>query len=597
MVKNKKSVVSRSFSVGDKVFVFFPVPGVPLNNKYFGPYVITKKLSPTNYIVQTPDRRKDSQLVHINLIKEYVERTPEDGSPTQPMFCINVGKESKTQKPEVKGVDTEIHSPQGNPPNSEVLKDLSRYLDLDPNDDVSYLIQQSPSITSDLPGSCNILAHDIQLTDPNIRPIKKAPYRLSPYKAKLKEKEVQYLLDNGLAEHSISPWASPCILVPKADGTYRFCTDFRKVNSVTVKDSFPLPLIEELLDRVGNAKFVSTLDLKKGFWQIPLTDRAKTILSFVTPQGLFSYTVLSFGLCNSSATFQRVINHVIRGLPGTVAYIDDLVVMAETREEHLVRLRSLFERLSEAGLTLNLAKSKFSRGTVKFWGHIVGSGCIRPKGANVDAILNFPVPQTKRQLLQFLGMSGYYRRFCPNFSTIAAPLTSLTSTKRSFVWTEECRQAFEHLKAFFSSFPVLRAPDYNKPFHLFVDASGVGVGAILLQQDSDTGVLHPTSYYSARLKPHEVSYSTIEKEALALMMALKRFECYLLHHPEVVTVRSDHNPLTFIHQAKLRNQRIMRWALFLQEYHIKIKHVRGADNKLSDCLLRSPGGPEDLPRT
>lgn len=143
------------------------------------------------------------------------------------------------------------------------------------------------------------------------------------------EKENQYLLDNKLAEHGISPWASPCILVPKADGTYRFCTDFRKVNSVTVMDSFPLPLIEELLDRVGGAKFVSTVDLNKGFWQIPLTDRAKTISS-VTLQGLFSYTVLSLSLCNSLATLQRVIN-VIRCLPGTVAYIDDLVLMAETR--------------------------------------------------------------------------------------------------------------------------------------------------------------------------------------------------------------------------------------------------------------------------
>ena len=595
MVQHQKSVTHRSFSVGDKVLVFFPIPGAPLKNKYSGPYVITKKLSPTNYVIQTPDRRKDSQLVHINLLKKYVQRASGDDPPVLAVLNINVREESTI--PELAVIsdsekDTEIPPIKANPPNSKVLQDLPRYLNLDSHDEVAALIKEFPSITSDLPGSCNILAHDIKLISPDQKPIKQAPYRLGPYKAEIMNKEVQYLLNNNLAEPSVSPWASPCILVPKPDGTYRFCTDFRKVNSVTIMDSFPLPLVEELIDRVGRAKIITTLDLNKGYWQIPLTERAKCISSFITPQGLFSYKVLSFGLCNAAATFQRVINEVIRGLPGVAAYIDDLVVMADSQEEHLTRLRGLFEHLSQAGLTLNLAKSKFNKGTVTYLGHIVGDGNVRPKGANVDAIVKFPVPQSRRQVMKFLGMSGYYRRFCPNFSTVAEPLTRLTSTKRSFEWTEEAQQAFEHLKVFLSSSPVLRAPDYNKPFSLSVDASGVGVGAVLQQIDQDTGILHPTAYYSARLKPHEASYSTVEKEALALVKALKRFECYLLHHPEIVTIYSDHNPLTFIKQSQMKNQRIMRWALLLQEYNFTIKHVRGVDNILADCLSRCP--KEDL---
>lgn len=587
MVKHQKSPVQRSFAVGEKVLVFFPTSGAPLKSKYSGPYVIQRKLSPTNYIIQTPDRRKQTQLVHINLIKKYIERASGDAS-QQTILCIQTPKESTTLGNEASDTPVEIPSPRGNPPNSEVLKDLPKYLELTEDDGVISLIKQFPSITSDVPGSCNILAHDITLVDPNIKPIRQAPYRLNPHKSQIMEREVQYLLNHGLAEPSVSPWASPCILVPKADMSYRFCTDFRKVNQVTVMDSFPLPLIDEILDRVGTARYITTLDLNKGYWQIPLTDRAKTISSFVTPQGLYSYTVLSFGLCNSAATFQRVINQVIRGLLGTAAYIDDLVVTAETREEHLVRLRALFERLAEAGLTLNLAKSKFTRGTVSYLGHIVGSGIVKPKTANIEAILHFPVPQSRRHVMQFLGMSGYYRRFCPNFSSVAAPLTALTSNKRRFEWTEDCRRAFEHLKAFLSSGPVLQAPDYNLPFHLYVDASGVGIGAVLLQRNNDTGVLHPTSYYSTKLKPYETSYSTIEKEALAIVKALKKYECYLLHHPEPVVIYTDHNPLTFIQQTRLKNQRVMRWALCLQDFRFKIRHVKGVDNIMADCLSRSP---------
>ena len=243
------------------------------------------------------------------------------------------------------------------------------------------------------------------------------------------EEEVRYLLQHGLAEPCISHWASSCILIPKLDGSFRFCTDFRKVNKVTVIDSFPLPLIENIIDRVSNASYISTINLCRGYWQIPLTERAKEISSFVTPQGLYSYTVLSFGLSNSAATFQRVINHVIRGLPGTAAYIDDLVVTADSWEEHQVRLRHLFERLQEAGLTINLAKSTFARGKMSYLGHVVGSGFVKTKNANIEAILTFPPPQSRRELMRFLGMCGYYRRFCSNFATVATPLTKFTSLK------------------------------------------------------------------------------------------------------------------------------------------------------------------------
>lgn len=184
-------------------------------------------------------------------------------------------------------------------------------------------------------------------------------------------------------------------------------------------------------------------------------------------------------------------------------------------------------------------------------------------------------------------MDRYYRKFCLNFSAVEMPLTARTSIQKSFERTTEARQAFDHLKAFLSSSLVLRAPDDHQPFHLSVNASGIGVGAVLRQCDPDAGILHPSAYYSARLKPHEIPCSTLEKEALTLVIALKEIQYYLLHHPEVFKVYSVHNPVTFNNRARLKNQWIMRWALLLQEYNISVQHIRGAENILADCLSRS----------
>lgn len=386
------------------------------------------------------------------------------------------------------------------------------------------------------------------------------------------KKEVDFLLKHNLAEPSTSPWASPCLLIPKPDGTFRFCTDYRKVNQVTVSDSYPLPLIEDIIDSIGCAKFISTVDLLKGYYQVGLTDRAKIISAFITPFGLFQYLVMAFGFSNAPATFQRAINFLIQDLGGTFAYLDDLVVVSDSWDEHLVRLEILFARLQETGFTINLAKSAFGRASVTYLGHIVGHGMVRPKDANVRAILSFPTPRTRKELMRFLGMCGYYRRFCSNFSSVAGPLTDLTSSAVPYIWNQRCDQSFHRLKAFLAS-----KPDYTSPFHLQIDASGVGVGAVLLQPDPTTDVLHPVAYYSAKLKKHQTNYSTIEKEALALVLAIKKFECYLQSCPQTTLVFTDHNPLTFIQTNKTSNQRILRWALLTQPY-----------NLIADSLSRAP---------
>ena len=259
--------------------------------------------------------------------------------------------------------------------------------------DVSALIRHYSGVFGDHPQRCTLISHDVQLL-PGTSPIRQAFYRLNPQKRHKMQKEVEYLLDQGLAVPSNSPWASPCLLVPKEDGQRRFWTDYRRVNAVTVPDAYPLPRVDDLIDEVGQAKFITKIDLLNGYYQVPLTENAQQISAFITPFGLFHYLVAPFGMRNCPATFQRAMNNLTQGLEGVAVYIDDVLLFSNSWEEHLAQLAELHRRLQEARLTVKLAKSRFGKATVLYLGHEVGHGCVRPKTANVSAVLDFPVPTT-----------------------------------------------------------------------------------------------------------------------------------------------------------------------------------------------------------
>ena len=216
----------------------------------------------------------------------------------------------------------------------------------------------------------------------------------------------------------------------------------------------------------------------------------------------------------------------------------------------------------------------------------MGNGQVKPTEAKVEAISNFPVPTCKRELMRFLGMASYYRKFCNNFSVITEPLTNLLSIRMRFRWTSDCQNAFDKLKAILRSEPVLLAPNFNKEFKLAIDASDVGAGGVLLQED-DSGVDHPVCYFSKKFNKHQKNYSTVEKECLSLILALQHFEVYLTSSSSPIVVFSDHNPLTFIHKMKNKNQRLLRWSLLLQEYNLDIRHIKGKDNIIPDALSRA----------
>ena len=488
---------SRCFEPGDRVLVLFPVVGNPLQAKYSGPYKVVKKISDTNYLVKTPDRHKETQVCHINMLKAYHEK-----------------------------------------PKPELVT-----LPLVQRKELAEVITQYREVFPDVPSKTNLIEHDVDVGDS--APIKQHPYRVSPMKKELLDKEVQYMLKNDIIEESQSNWSSPCILVPKHDSGFRFCTDFRKVNDKTKSDSFPIPRIADCIDQIGNAKLVSTFDMLKGYWQVPLTQRAREISAFVTPSGLYQYKVMPFGMKNAPATFQRMVNKLVRDIDGCEGYIDDVVIFSDNWLDHIRQIEHFFQIMREAKLTINLMKSEFGKATVKYLGHIVGQGQVRPLDAKIQTIVKYPIPTSRKELARFLGMAGYYRNFCLNFSEIAALLTNLLSKKVKFVWTDDCQLAFDKVKLLLQKSPVLKSPDYEKPFKLIIDSSDVGTGSVLVQEASD-GLDHPVSYFSKKFLKYQKSYSVVEKETLGLVLALEHFDVYLGSTPFKIKVYTDHNPLTFL---------------------------------------------------
>ena len=588
---------SRCFEPGDRVLVLFPVVGNPLQAKYSGPYKVVKKISDTNYLVKTPDRRKETQVCHINMLKAYHEK------PKPELVTLNnrLGLESPTHSKDCVGQvaekeeDTESEVRLGNDQqpiklqNSQILNDLGTklsHLPLVQRKELAEVITQYREVFPDVPSKTNLIEHDVDVGDS--APIKQHPYRVSPMKKELLDKEVQYMLKNDIIEESQSNWSSPCILVPKHDGGFRFCTDFRKVNDKTKSDTFPIPRIADCIDQIGNAKFVSTFDMLKGYWQVPLTQRAREISAFVTPSGLYQYKVMPFGMKNAPATFQRMVNKLVRDIDGCEGYIDDVVIFSDNWSDHIRQIERFLQIMREAKLTINLMKSQFGKATVKYLGHIVGQGQVRPLDAKIQTIVKYPIPTSRKELARFLGMAGYYRNFCLNFSDIAAPLTNLLSKKVKFVWTHDCQLAFDKVKLLLQKSPVLKSPDYEKPFKLIIDSSDVGTGSVLVQEASD-GLDHPVSYFSKKFLKYQKNYSVVEKETLGLVLALEHFDVYLGSTPFKIKVYTDHNPLTFLKTMKNKNQRLVRWSLALQEYNLEIQHIPGSENVVADALSRCIG--------
>ena len=415
-------------------------------------------------------------------------------------------------------------------------------------------------------------------------PIRQKPYRIPYPKRKEVSKQIKTMLDAEIIQPSQSRWASPLVLVPKPDGSIRICIDYRKLNAVTKVWSYPIPHVDTLLSKLGGATCLSTLDLKSGYHQIKMAEESRNKTAFICDDGLFEYLKMPFGLCCAPAQFQQLMEKVLEGMDDYVGcYLDDIVIFSKTPQEHVQHLQKVFDRLRKYSLKMRKSKCNFFCDTIKYLGFIVDKDGFRPDPAKVEALRNLPTPSTVKEVRSFLGMTGYFRRFCPWYSKTALPLTNLTRKNIKFAWTSDCELAFRTLIDQLSNPPILAHPQIDKPYILYTDASKNCVGAMLTQEFPEGE--RPIYFLSHKLSPTQSKWPAVQAETYAIYFAVQKFRPFLYGSPKI-TVRTDHRPLQYLFTAELVNPSIQRWAIYLSEYNIVIEHIAGRENLCGDFLSR-----------
>ena len=421
------------------------------------------------------------------------------------------------------------------------------------------------------------------------KPFKKRQYKLSPYMLEHLNNELDKMLTLDVVEPSFSPWNSPVLLVKKNGGEFRFCFDGRSLNEVTKKDSYPLPLVDDILKMLSNAKFISSIDLKSAFWQIPLDEESREKTAFSIPgRGLFHFKVLPFGLSNSAQITQRLMDRLFfaKYSEKIFVYLDDIIITSSTFSEHIQLLSEVHERLSKAKLTVNIQKCHFFRNSLKYLGYIVDSYGLRTCSDKVKAMVEYPQPKNTTQIRSFLGLCGWYRRFIPHFSTLIKPLNDLLKgrgKKQSISWNEKAEEAFQEIKQKLISAPILAAPDFSLEFSIQCDASDFGLGALLTQIQGDEERV--IAYASRSLSRAERNYSVTEREILSCVFGCEIFSGYVQGvHFKLIT---DHSCLRYLHRLSNPSGRLSRWSLRLSKYDFEIIHRKGSLHVVPDALSRS----------
>lgn len=558
-----KNARNREFKRDDMVLLLLPTTTNKLMAKWQGPYRVLKRIGKVNYLIETPERRKKKNLYHVNLLKKWE---------TPVADCCMAEELDEEDFPDWRDCGN-----TGQPRFGEELTTQER-------SEIQSVLKEFSDVLQGKPGLTELAEHSIVTGSEG--PIRLAPYRIPHAYREAVVEELKEMEKSGIIEPSQSEWSAPIVVVKKKDGNIRLCVDYRKLNSITPFDAYPMPRADELIDKIGQAKFITTLDLAKGYWQVPMKeeDRAKT--AFATPTGLFQFKVMPFGLSGAPATFQRMMDSLVRGLEEyTGVYLDDIIIFSNSWTEHLQHVQQVLLRLRKNRLTAKPAKCQFGMKECIYLGHIVGNGQVRPDPTKLAAVRNFPVPTTKKQVRAFLGLTGYYRKFIANYATVAAPLTDLTKKRLpdKVNWTPECGLVFETLKGMLCESPVLINPDFTKQFILQTDASNRGVGAVLSQLDDD-GRDRPIAYFSRKLLPREERYSTVEQECLAIKLGVEAFKVYLIGRPFVI--QTDHRSLKWLNRLKESNNRLTRWSLALQPYTFVVKHRSGTSNGNADALSR-----------
>jgi cleavage and polyadenylation specificity factor subunit 1 len=464
--------------------------------------------------------------------------------------------------------------------------------------EVQELLNAFPNITAaaDDSGAWPKPLHGVEhYIETSGRPVTAKPRRLDPEKLRIAEEEFKKLEAAGIVRRSKSPWASPLHMVPKADGSWRPCGDYRRLNNLTVPDQYPLPNLQDMSSRMDGCTVFSKIDLVKGYHQVPVAESDIPKTAIITPFGLFEYVYMPFGLRNAAQTFQRLMDHIFRDLPSAFTYLDDNIVFSKSRDTHLCDLNNLFEVLSENGLRINPDKCEFMKSELDFLGHHITADGVAPMPSHVEAIEQFPPPSEVKQLQRFLGMVNFYRRFIPGVARILKPLTdALAGGAKSLDWSATHQAAFEAAKAALIKAVPLQHPDPAAELVLATDASDTHIGGVLQQKKGAS--LRPLAFFSKKLDKTQRRYHTFDRELLAAYLTIRHFR-FLLEGRHF-TLMTNHKPLVAALQrvSPPWSAKQQRQLAYIAEFTSTVVHVAGPDNVVADALSRPDPTPPPTPR-
>ena len=563
-----QSAKNKKFNVGDLVLVLLPSSTNKLLSTWQGPATVTACISSHSYRIALNNGAV--RTLHANNLRSFNSRVDSVGI----IFETDEEYGNVVPCPNVcNNFDAEIKS-----------VDMSHLTD-EQRSELCKLLFKYKAVFDDKPGSCKTACHEINLIE-GFQPKKQYPYRI-PDKLKAEvERQIDQLLLDQKIRPSNSVFSHPIVCVAKPNGEIRLCTDLRYVNSGTVNLPYPIPQTDHMLSKMAACNWITCLDCTSGFWQIPMKESDIYKTAMVTHHGLWEWMVMPFGCKTASQSFQRVMDDLLRPHSNYAhAYIDDTAVYSKSWKMHMIHLEKVLKAFLESGMTLKLSKCKFCQSQVKFVGHMVGSGTRTVVQSKIDAIMAIPEPQTKKLLRSFLGMCNFYRAYVPNYSAVAVELTNLTSTKCSnkIVFNDAQRAAFEKLKQCLCTATTLYAPDCTKPYIIRSDSSDYGVGATLSQIGND-GIEHPIAFASAKLNDTMRRYSVLEREAYAVLFALKKFDT-MVYGCKII-LYTDHNPLQYLAINAPKSAKLTRWSLSLTRYDITVRHINGKENHAADYLSR-----------
>ena len=581
---------NRLLKQGDKVLLLLPTDNNKLLMQWKGPHTVVECKSALDYVISLPTGNK---TFHINMLKKYHSQETSEKIPVRKTATVvQELEEAAVAVVELSDSETEgdelirsenIHT--FNSLQTETYKDVKVNPDLSQcqKQEVMLLLEEFQDVFTDVPNLTSIIEHEVNLT--TSVPVKCRPYPMPYAKREVVKQEVEKMIKLGVCESSSASYAAPIVLVSKPDGSIRFCTNYTLLNKITVFDCEPMPSPDYVYSKVADCNYFTKIDMAKGYWQVPVREKDRDKTSFITPDGLYRYLRMPFGMINSSSTFNKLVKKLLHGLDNVDSFVDDILCHTIEWIQHLMILRDILQRLRDAKLSARPSKCFIGFNQIDFLGHNVGRGVIRPDESKVQKILHADRPVTKKQIRSFLGLVGFYRKFIPQFASISAVLTDMVKNGKPNIvqWSEESDKAFHILRRYLVTEPILHLPNFEYPFMLQTDASSTGIGAILLQEFSEN--LFPVMYASRKLLPRETRYSTIERECLAIVWGVCKFQVYL--YGKTFILQTDHRPLLYLQNCKIKNGRLMRWALQLQPFRFSIQAIKGSQNVGADFLSRN----------